>query len=138
MRDAFLAKYGSFVELAKMGLKAPKRKPNKLELEAAKLLGEEWQYVGQGSLEIGGLIPDFVHKTRKHVLEVLGCYFHSCPTHFPNVQMERTASISYREEVYKKHGYEVTFIWEHDIKRRKIASKDAGIDDPSIYAKSSD
>ncbi len=36
MHRAFLEKYGSFVELAKMGLRTPKRKPNKLEIEVAK------------------------------------------------------------------------------------------------------
>jgi hypothetical protein len=30
LREAFLKKYGSFLELAKMGMRAPKRKPNKL------------------------------------------------------------------------------------------------------------
>ena len=83
---------------------------------------------------IGGLIPDFVHKKRKVVLEVMGCYFHSCPTHFPNVRMERTASTSYRESVYKKNGYKVIFLWEHDIRRRKLAFRDAGVRDPSAYA----
>src|SRR5438132_13211204 len=41
MHKAFLAKYGSYIELAKMALRSPKRKPNKLELKVAKLLGEE-------------------------------------------------------------------------------------------------
>jgi hypothetical protein len=72
MRKAFLAIYGSYIELTKMALRSPKRKPNQLELEVAKLLGEEWGYVGDGRLEIGGLIPDFVHKTKRKVLEVLG------------------------------------------------------------------
>jgi len=70
MHDAFLRKYGSFLELAKMGMKAPKRKPSKLELEVARNLGDEWEYVGDGKLTIGGLVPDFIHKTRKEVLEV--------------------------------------------------------------------
>jgi hypothetical protein len=134
MHEAFLAKYGSFVELAKMGLKAPKRKPNRLELEVASMLGQEWKYVGKGDLVIEGLIPDFVHRTKKEVLEVLGCYFHACPEHFPNVRMSRTALPSYRESVYKKNGYEVTFIWEHEVRPRKLAFKDAGVGDPSVYA----
>ncbi len=82
MREAFLMKYGSFLELAKMGMKAPKRKPNKLEIEVQKTLGDEWEYVGDGKLVIGGLVPDFIHKTRKEILEVLGCYYHACPIHF--------------------------------------------------------
>ncbi len=133
MHEAFLAKYGSFVELVKMGLKAPKRKPNRLELEVASMLGQEWEYVGKGDLVIGGLIPDFVHKTRKEVLEVLGCYFHACPEHFPNVRMSRTALPSYRESVYKKNGYEVNFIWEHQVRPKRLAFKDAGVRDPSVY-----
>ena len=105
MREAFLAKYGSFVELTKMGLRAPKRKPNKLELAVAEILGNEWQCVGKGDLVIGGLIPDFAHKERKEVIEVLRCYFHACPKHHPNVQIERNATPSYRERVYTKNGY---------------------------------
>ncbi len=136
MHEAFLAKYGSFTELAKMGLRAPKRKPNKLELQVAKILGKEWSYVGKGDLVIGGLIPDFVHKQRKEVVEVLGCYFHACPTHFPDARLNRTAALDYRESVYRKNGYEVTFLWEHDIKkRRKLAFRDAAVKDPSIYAR---
>lgn len=117
MHKAFLAKYGSYTELAKMALRSPRRKPNKLELKVAKLLGEEWEFVGNGRLEIGGLFPDFVHKTRRQVLEVLGCYFHSCPEHFPQVKRPRSAFPAYKESVYKKNGYEVVLLWEHDIKK---------------------
>lgn len=135
MHKAFLAKYGSFTELAKMGLKAAKRKPNKLEMKAARMLGDEWRYVGKGDLVIGGLIPDFVHRSKREILEVLGCYFHACPLHFPEARLERTAALDYREAVYKENGYGTTFLWEHDIKRRrKLAFRDAGVRDPSVYA----
>lgn len=136
MHAAFLQEYGSFLELAKMGLRAPRRKPNKLELEVAKILGSQWDYVGDGKFEIGGLIPDFVHKNRKEVLEVLGCYYHSCPIHHPNVQLSRTATPAFRESVYKEHGFEPTFLWEHEIgEKRKLAFRDAGVDGPSVCAK---
>ena len=136
MHEAFLAKCGSFTELAKMGLRAPRRKPNKLEMEAVKILGDAWRFVGKGDLVIGGLIPDFIHEQKRVVLEVLGCYFHACPQHFPNVRVERSARVDYREAVFKKNGYDVVFLWEHDIKkRRKLAFKDAVVNDPSIYAK---
>ncbi len=135
MHDAFLKKYGSFLELAKMGMKAPKRKPSKLELEVAKSLGDEWEYVGDGKMAIGGLIPDFVHRTRKEILEVLGCYYHTCPIHYPNAPMRPKALPSFRESVYRAYGYKVDFLWEHEIKdRRKLAFKESGVDEPSIYA----
>lgn len=131
MHEAFLAKYGSFGELAKMGLRAPKRKPNKLEQRVAKILGDGWRYYGQGDLVIGGLIPDFVRKDRKEVLEVLGCYFHACPLHFPDVKLARTASVAHRREVYERNGYDVIFVWEHEVKwLRQILT----LGDPSVYA----
>ena len=121
MHEVFLAKYGSYIELAKMALKSPKRRPNKLESKVATLLGDEWEYVGDGRVEIGGLFPDFVHKTKRQVLEVMRCYFHSCPEHFSNVKRPRSASLSYKESVYKTNGYDVIFVWEHDIKAGKFA-----------------
>ena len=85
----------------------------------------------------------FSDESRRHwstsqsgqVLEVLGCYFHSCPAHFPEVKRPRSASPAYKESVYKRNGYEVIFIWEHDIKPRKLAFADSGVKDPWIYAK---
>jgi len=136
MHTAFLKKYGSFLELAKMGMKAPKRKPNKLELEVAKGLGDEWEYVGDGKLTIGGLIPDFVNRTRKEILEVLGCYYHACPIHFPNAPMGPKTAPAFREAVYRANGYKVEFLWEHTVKeRRKLAFAESGVKDPSIYAR---
>lgn len=116
MHAAFLKKYGSFLELARMGMRAPKRKPSKLELRVAKILGDAWEYVGDGKMTIGGLVPDFVHRNRKEIIEVLGCYYHSCPVHFPDAPMAPKSSPVFRESVYTANGYTVRFLWEHDIK----------------------
>lgn len=134
MQEAFLRKYGSFFELAKMGMQAPKRKPSKLELRVARMLGKDWEYVGGGRLDIGGLVPDFIHVSRRQVLEVLGCYYHSCPIHFPEAPMRHKASPEFRKSVYEANGYGVILLWEHDVKGRKLAFRDAGVDDPSVYA----
>jgi G:T-mismatch repair DNA endonuclease (very short patch repair protein) len=137
MHEAFLRKYGSFLELAKMGMKAPKRKPSKLEIEVAKNLGNEWEYVGDGRLTIGGLVPDFIHRNRREVLEVFGCYYHACPTHFPDAPMGPKTSPSFRQSVYEANGYKMAFLWEHDVKKaRKLAFAESDVKDPSIYAKS--
>jgi G:T-mismatch repair DNA endonuclease (very short patch repair protein) len=136
MQEAFLKKDGSFFELAKMGMKAPKRKPSSLELEVAKILGDEWEHVGDGKFSIGGLVPDFVHRSRKEVLEVFGCYYHTCPVHFPDALGGPKTSPSFRQSVYEANGYKMQFIWEHDIegKDRKLAFADSGVKDPSTYA----
>ncbi len=117
-----------------MGMRAPKRKPSSLEIEVSKTLGDEWEYVGDGKLEIGGLVPDFVNRTRMEVLEVLGCYYHACPIHFPEAKMGPKTSPAYRESVFRANGYSVQLLWEHDIKeRRKLAFSHSGVSDPSIY-----
>jgi hypothetical protein len=119
-----------------MGMKAPERKPSKLELEVAKTLGDEWEYVGDGKLSIGGLVPDFIHRNRKEVLEVFGCYYHTCPIHFPNAPTGPKTTPSLRESIYSANGYKMQSIWEHDVKKpRKLAFADSGVKDPSIYAK---
>jgi hypothetical protein len=125
MHQAFLKKHGSFLELAKMGMRAPKRKPSKLELQVAKNLGPDWEYVGDGKLTIGGLVPDFVHRNRKELLEVLGCYYHTCPIHHPNAPLRLKASPAFRESVYRANGYEVDFLWEHDVKVGNLPSETA-------------
>ncbi len=135
MHEGFLKKYGSFLELAKMGMKAPKRKPSSLELEVAKNLGDEWEYVGDGKLAIGDLVPDLIHRTRKEVLEVFGCYYHACPIHFPNAPEGPKTSPSFRESIYSANGYKMKFLWEHDIKKaRELAFKASKVEDTSIYA----
>jgi len=103
-----------------------------LEIEVSKMLGEEWLYVGKGDLVIGALIPDFVHKQRK---EVLGCYFHACPRHFPNVRIERNAKPEYRDGL-REEQLQSDLLWEHTVKeeRRKLAFAESGVKDPSVYA----
>jgi hypothetical protein len=135
MREAFIKKYGSLLELARMGMRAPKRKPSKLEIEVVKSLGDEWTYVGDGKLVIGGLVPDFINKNKKEVLEVLGCYYHTCQIHYPKAPVGPKTQPAFRESVYRANGYDVQFLWEHDIKkRRKLAFAQAGVADPSVYA----
>jgi len=38
--------------------------------------------------------------------------------------------------VFRANGYGVQFLWEHEIKeRRKLAFAEAGVKDPSVYAR---
>jgi len=38
--------------------------------------------------------------------------------------------------VFRANGYGVQFLWEHEIKeRRKLAFGEAGVKDPSVYAR---
>jgi hypothetical protein len=110
-------------------------KPSKLELEVAKSLGDEWKYVGDGKVSIGGLVPDFNNRTRKEILEVLGCYY--IPTQFIIQSSDEIKGIAILQGIrYRANGHDVEFLWEHDVKeRRKLAFVESGVKDPSIYAK---
>jgi hypothetical protein len=44
------------------------------------------------------------------------------------VQLQRVC----REMVYKKNGCRVTFVWKHEMKRRKLAFRDVGLEDPLV------
>jgi G:T-mismatch repair DNA endonuclease (very short patch repair protein) len=56
-------------------------------------------------------VPDY-----NLIIYIDGCYWHACPTHFPNNKKPNydNARIPY----LTKCGYNVEIIWEHDIKER--------------------
>ena len=77
MPQDFLKKYGSFLELAKMGCAPRKRKPSRVGVacgEDLEMTGSTWVR----KMAIGGLVPDFIHRRRKGIVEVLECYYHTC------------------------------------------------------------
>ncbi len=91
-------------------------KPNKLETQMDSLLQEhfpdEWRYVGDGQVIIGGLCPDFInYNGQKKIIEVFGDYWHD-PTKRrlrPNYTEEG------RRETYSQFGFEMLVIWEHEF-----------------------
>jgi len=57
------------------------------------------------------LIPD-----QSIVIECDGCYWHACPTHYPNSpNSSRKNRDERRTEMLIKRGYTVIHIWEHEI-----------------------
>lgn len=71
-----------------------------------RLYPNEWKYVGNCGLVLGGLIPDFVNVNGKKLLiEVFGDYWH------------RNDNEQKRINHFKKFGYSTLIIWEHEIKK---------------------
>ena len=88
-------------------------KPEKLLIKLLKnLLPKTYTFVGAGQLIISGFCPDFVNKDNNKIIELFGCYWHKCQEcGFGN---GRTKDIGRLKE-YKKAGYKVLIIWEHEL-----------------------
>jgi len=88
-------------------------KPNKLELSLEKFLNElqpnEWKYVGDGQLIIGGKCPDFVNiNGQKKIIELWGSYWHEGQN--PEDRMK----------VFEPFGYKTLVVWESELKDMNI------------------
>jgi len=89
-------------------------KKTKLEIAVEAKLGENWKFVGDGTLMVGGLNPDFVHKDGKHLVEAFGCYWHGCRKCFPGSKA-KGIPMNQRLSTFKKYGYSCRVLWEHDF-----------------------
>ena len=89
-------------------------KMTKPEKKVQALLGDDWEYVGNGVLMIGGLNPDFKHKANNGLVEVFGCYWHGCQKCFPGSK-SKGISLNQRLSTYKKYGFPCAIIWEHEL-----------------------
>jgi G:T-mismatch repair DNA endonuclease (very short patch repair protein) len=74
-----------------------------------------FKFVGDGSLDLGRANPDFVHDTKKIVVEVNGDYWHSP---LLNRNLRYTATVPGRRKQFKAEGYKCIIIWETDLKRK--------------------
>ena len=103
-------------EQIRKSLSAACIRPNKLELLVGHLLDElypnQWKYVGNGEVIIGGLNPDFINiNGKKLIIEVFGEYFHSekCEK---NIKWNRTEEG--RIQSYSNIGFKTLVVWERE------------------------
>lgn len=111
-----------------------RQKPNGLERRIISLIKRykfPFEYVGDGTIIIEQKCPDFMDTLDNHLLiEVLGCYWHGCPDHYPD--KKRWENLCHKLSVYNDNGFEVLWIWEHEtdeIVKEKISNfcKEHGI-----------
>lgn len=94
---------------------ALQRKPNKPELKMTELLDkhfkEQWGYVGDGSLIIGGYTPDFANcNGKKALIELFGDYWHGKRARdWAETELGKIMA-------YNSLGYHCLVIWEHELK----------------------
>jgi G:T-mismatch repair DNA endonuclease (very short patch repair protein) len=74
-----------------------------------------YKFTGDGTLWIGEANPDFINCNGKKIaIEIFGDYWHSP---LINPKLEERFTATYREKVFKKHGWKVLIIWESDLIR---------------------
>jgi len=90
-------------------LKASHVSPNNAEMVLNGILsgnfGDEWKYVGNGDLIIGGKCPDFMNTNgKKGLIELFGDFWH------------RGQNPEDRIKAFEPYGYSTLVIWEHELK----------------------
>ncbi|KKN11526.1 hypothetical protein LCGC14_1025710 [marine sediment metagenome] len=81
-------------------------RPNKAEKLLAEILGDAWNFVGNGDLIINGKCPDFQSRTNPNqLLELFGDYWHAGED--PRDRIKE----------FTPYGYSVAVLWEHDLRR---------------------
>lgn len=94
--------------------------PNKAEIVLLELLEleypNEWRFVGDGSLIIGGKNPDFANVNgQKALIELFGNYWH------------KGEDPQERIDLFRQYGYKMLIIWESELEHpEEVLEKIAG------------
>lgn len=98
-------------------------KQNDIEKQVEKILNNNYpgkfKYLGDSDFKIGECTPDFVDMADKKIVEVLGCYWHSCRV--CNMGNKRDQDKDAQDTaihlaIYGMNGYKTLAIWEHELK----------------------
>lgn len=97
-------------------MKSMQLKPNipetKLNNILNKLVPNQYKYVGDGKVILGGFCPDFINcNGHKKIIECFGDYWHN----LSNWKKRDKRKLKF----YKSLGYSTLIIWEHELKNEK-------------------
>lgn len=102
-------------------LKALLKRPTKPEQKLIEIIEDQefpFIYVGDGSVIIKGLNPDFIYEKGGRIIEVFGDYWHH-----PDV-CSNTGREDVRRAIFATAGYRTLVIWEHELKdENKVINK---------------
>lgn len=107
--------------IQKMMWKNGTSKPNTKELLLQHLLPDEWKFVGNGEVVLGGRCPDFINTNgKKQIIELFGSYWHS----YKKIGRGKQEEEDLRKSHFSKYGYQTLVIWESELKNpTKIIEK---------------
>ena len=91
--------------------------PNKPEKLLNNLLQEillnEYKFVGDGSVILGGFCPDFINTNgQKKIIELYGNYWHN--------KLKAIKRDKRRLKTYNKLGFNTLIIWQHELKNLEL------------------
>lgn len=91
-------------------------KPNNAEIKLQFILNEiqinNWEFVGNGEVILGGFCPDFINVNgKKLIIELFGNYWHT--------KKEMKERDKKRIKTYESFGYKTLIIWEHELKNKE-------------------
>lgn len=91
-------------------------RPTKLEIQfkefLARILPDEYRYVGDGQLILGRKIPDFLNiNGKKKLIELYGNYWH------------RNDDPQERIDYFKKYGFDTLITYEHELKDQQTLAE---------------
>lgn len=114
-----VSKYCSRRCLGIATLRKVKHTPNLKEKQLESILNQhfaqEWQFVGDGSMILGGLNPDFINcNSKKLIIELFGDYWHSDK----KVRTWRETELG-RMMVFAQFGYKTLVVWEHELDKEE-------------------
>jgi len=105
-------------------LRQKQLKPNKDEIKLSDILDtlypNQYKYVGDGVVVIGGMNPDFINiNGQKKIIELFGHYWHT------GVKVPFNRTEEGRISSYKKFGFDCLVIWDYQLKRNPSLVKTA-------------
>lgn len=90
----------------------PNRLENKFDLFLQNNFPNQFDFVGDGKIFIGGKVPDwFSTDGKKIIIELFGNYFHSESVKQRTKKQEEDQRIDH----FKKYGYKTLIIWENEV-----------------------
>lgn len=95
-------------------------KPNKAERRLEEIIKKNdfpFKYVGDGSLMIDGLNPDFVINSGDKIIEFFGRYWHS------ENKRRKYGGENERREFFNERGYGLLVIWENELPDKEFVAE---------------
>lgn len=81
------------------------------ELKRRKINYRPQEFVGEIAL------VDFFLPDHNVVIQADGCYYHSCPIHFPSGGIDHRKRDKRQNNILKKKGFKIYRFWEHSINK---------------------